>query len=110
MLANETNVVRDDSGPGSTLASPPVNPAFRDALDELVAVARNGHRPESEFFNPPEPWLVSHMRIFQELPQEERERILHESEGIAAEVREATARGQAASRAWPDVAFRLDSG
>ena len=37
---------------GSALAGPPVDPAFAKVLDELVALAQRGHKPDSQFFNP----------------------------------------------------------
>ena len=76
----------------------------------MVAVARQGHRPNSQFFNPPNEWLISHMRIFQDLPKEEQEQILQESSRINQEAQEANAQGKAASRVWSDVVFRLDTG
>ena len=54
---------------GSALAGPPVNPKFKKALDDLVAAAKAGHKPDSQFFNPSSEWLISHMRIFQDLPE-----------------------------------------
>ncbi|MEE9199178.1 MAG: hypothetical protein V3U26_05215, partial [Dehalococcoidia bacterium] len=97
-------------GPSLGLAGPPVDPAFAEALDRLVAVARQGQRPDSQFFNPPNEWLVSHMRIFQDLRQEEQEQILQEARRVGQEAEEANATGGAATRAWPDVVVRLDRG
>jgi hypothetical protein len=94
----------------SMLEGPPLNPAFRQALDELVDVAMRGHRPGSELFNPSDKWLTAHMRIFQDLPQKERAQIMREWEQINQEARQANAQGKAAARAGPDVAFRLETG
>lgn len=104
---------KTDLGPGDTtspLAGPPINPRFAAALSELVAVAQAGHRPESEFFNPPDEWLISRMRIFQDLPADEQARILEEYEQIKREAEQANAEGKAARRAGPEVVFRLDTG
>ena len=106
----DTRSMQDSPIPGSALAGPPINPAFQKALDELVTIALQGHSPGSQFFNPPDEWLISHMRIFQGLPKEEQERILHESRQINQEAEEADAQGKAAARVWPDVVFRLDTG
>ena len=93
-----------------SLAGPLVYPAFETALDDLVAAANQGHLPTSEFFNPSDEWLVSHMRIFQDLPDEERHAVLEEAGRLEREAEIANAGGRAAKRVWPDVAFRLDSG
>ena len=95
---------------GPALAGPPINPTFEKALDELVATAKQGHRPDSRFFNPPDEWLTSHMRIFQDLPEEERQRIAQEATRIGQEAEQANAQGKAAARAGPDAVFRLDTG
>ena len=97
-------------GARSSLAGPPINPNFVKELDELVAEARQGHRRDSVYFNPPDEWLVSHMHIFQDLPQDDKERVLQEAKEIEKEAKEANAAGKAATRAWPDVVVRLDSG
>ena len=96
--------------PNSVLAGPPTNPAFEQALDELVATAKHGHRSDSEFFNPSERWLLSHMRVFQDLPGEEQEKIRQEIQQINQEAKEANAQGKAAARSGPGVVFRLNSG
>ena len=98
------------STPGAFLAGPRINPEFNKALDDLVAVAKQGQSPGSPFFNPSDEWLVGHMRIFQDLPPDERARTLEESKQLAQDAEEAGREGKAASRAWPDVAFRLDTG
>ena len=109
-LAEDTRSRQYRPEPGSALAGPQINPAFAKALDELVTVAKQGHRLEGEFFNPPNEWLISHMRIFQDLTEQEREQIIQESKQIAEEVQEANAAGRATSRVWPDVAIHLDNG
>ncbi|MBI2855914.1 MAG: hypothetical protein HYX93_03605 [Chloroflexi bacterium] len=96
--------------PGSALAGPRINPEFAKALDELVAVSKQGYRRDSDLFNPSDQWLISHMRIFQDLPPEERKRILQEASQITQEAERLNAEGKAASRAWPDAAVRLNSG
>ena len=96
--------------PSSVLAGPTVDPALEKALDDLVRVANKGQRSDSEFFNPPDEWLTRNMRVFQDLPQEEKEQCVREAEGIRREHEEANAAGRAATRVWPDVAFRLDTG
>ena len=92
------------------LAGPPTNPAFAEALGELVAVARQGHRPGSLLCNPPDEWLIQQMRVFQDLPADEQQRIREETEQIHEESRSANAEGKAAYRAGSEVVFRLDTG
>ena len=92
------------------LAGPPINTAFAKELDGLVAVARQGHRPNSPRFNPTEEWLLGRMPIFQDLAEEERARVLQEAERLDQEAAEANAAGKAAKRVWPGVAVRLDNG
>ena len=92
------------------LAAPSVNPDFLKALDELVASARQGQRPDSRFFNPPNEWLYTHMPVLQDMSQEDQGRILAEARQVDQEAGEANAAGRAATRAWPDVVVRLDSG
>lgn len=101
---------RAEVRPESVLAGPPINTAFSRALDDLVAVARQGHRPTSPFFNPSREWLARRMRIFQELPSAEQERLLQEHQRIADGARRENEAGRAAGRAGPDAVFRLDSG
>ena len=92
------------------LAGPPVNPAFAKVLDDLVAVAERGHEPGSTFFNPPDDWLVQHMRVFQELPPAERTEVIEEGERIHQEAEESNAQGKAAYRAGSESVPRLDTG
>jgi hypothetical protein len=97
-------------GSTSALAGPSINPDFAKALDELVAVAGQGHRIDTQFFNPTDDWLIGHMPIFQDLPQEDQERVLEEARLVNEEAERANATGRAASRTWPGVVFRLDNG
>jgi ATP-dependent phosphoenolpyruvate carboxykinase len=94
----------------SVLAAPAVNPEFRKALDDLVSVAGQGHRPDSEFFNPSNLWIMGRIRLLQDLSTQEREQVLRESRELAQAAQEANAAGRAAQRAWPDAAIRLDNG
>ena len=94
----------------SPLAGPPINPEFEKALDELVALARQGHSPSSAYFNPSDQWLVERMRIFQDMPESEQQRILEEAKAIEQEAVELNAVGRAATKAWPDAVVRLDTG
>ncbi len=94
----------------SPLTVPAINRDFAGALDELVAQARQGQRPDSQFFNPPNDWLFSHMPVLQDLPQEDQAHILEEARQLDLEAAEANAAGRAATRAWPGVVVRLDSG
>ena len=95
---------------GSALVGPPIDPAFAKALDQLAATARKGHRRGSQFFNPSNEWLISHMRIFQDLPLSEREQILKEAEQVVGESERLNAKGKAGIRVWPDTVVRLDTG
>ncbi len=97
-------------GSGSTLQGPSVYPPFVHALDELIAVARGGQRPDSELFNPGDDWLVGHMRIFPDLPKGEQRRILRHYEEIRQEADRANAEGKATSRAGPDAVSPTDVG
>lgn len=97
-------------GGRSPLAGPPVNQGFRTALNALVAVARRGQRPDSEFFNPGDKWLLARMPVFQDMPPERQQRALEEYEQISKAAAEAEREGIPSSRAGPDAVFRLDSG
>ncbi len=92
------------------LAAPPINPAFAKALDDLVAIAEQGNKSDSTFFNPPDAWLVEHMRLFRGLPSDERQHAIEERETIGKEAQEANAEGKAAYRSGPEVVAQLDSG
>ena len=96
--------------PPSPLAAPAVNPGFLKALDELVGLAKQGQPAESQFFNPPIEWLYQHMPVLQDMPEEAQQRIFTEASAIDREAEEANAAGRAATRAWPEVVVRLDSG
>jgi hypothetical protein len=95
---------------GSALQGPPIYPPFVKALDELVALAREGQRPDSEFFNPGDDWLVDRMRILPHLPKEEQQRILKEHEEIGRDADRLNAEGKAARRAGADAVSRTDVG
>lgn len=95
------------SGP---LVGPSIVPDFAKAMDELITVANEGHRPDSRLYNPPDKWLVEHMSIFQDLPQDEREDVLREASHLTQSAEKANAEGRAAARVWPDVVMRLDNG
>lgn len=102
--------VRKQQQPSSPLAGPAVIPRFRVALDQMVALGRRGHRPDSQFFNPPNEWLIRKLPIMQDLPAADRRRILAEAKEIERAAQQANAEGKTASRAWPSVVVRLDSG
>jgi hypothetical protein len=94
----------------SPLAGPPINPQFARALDDLVGVARRGQRPDCEVFNPSDRWLIDHMPIFQELPQDRQREILQEVQELQKEAEAVNAQGRAATRVWPEAVVRLDNG
>ena len=94
----------------SPLAVPAVNREFATALDELVGQARQGQPHDSSFFNPPNEWLFSHVPVLQDLPEDEQAKILEEARRLETEGAEANAAGRAATRAWPSIVVRLDSG
>ncbi len=96
--------------PASPLTGPAIVPAFEKELDQLVALAKKGHQPTSRLYNPSNDWLISQMRILQDLPLAEQERLLAEAKAVSQEAEAANAAGKAAARAWPDVAVRLDTG
>ena len=109
-MATRSSDSKKDDKDHSTLEGPPSNPTFKKALEELVTIAKRGHHLDCELFNPSDHWLVGHMRIFQNLCATEQAQILKELEQIVKDGQEANAQGQAAEKAGPDVAFRLDSG
>jgi hypothetical protein len=94
----------------SPLAAPAVNPDFLKELDQLVGLASSGQKSDSQYFNPPNDWLFGHMSVLQDLPEAEQAKILTEAAQLDKEAEEANAAGRAATRAWPEVVFRLDSG
>ena len=106
-----TNVNNPSSQQGiSPLAGPPINPDFEKVLDDLVALAKRGHSPDCEYFNPPDQWLVDRMPIFQDMPEAEQQRILAEAGSIEQEASELNAVGRAATKAWAEAVVRLDTG
>ena len=102
--------LRHQQEPRSPLAGPAIVPAFEKELNELVALAKRGHRSDSRFYNPSNEWLYSQMRVLQDLPVAEREQVLTEARSVDQEAAEANAAGRAAARAWPAAVVRLDSG
>lgn len=96
--------------PQSPLAGPPINPQFAQALDELVSLAHQGQKPGSEVYNPSDQWLIDHMPIFQDLPQQRQEAFVQEVQQLQEEARKINAEGRAATRVWPEVVVRLDNG
>lgn len=109
-MVDEQTEMWGDAGPKSPLTPPAKNPAFARALDELVSLARQGHRPDSDNFNPSDQWLVDNMPVFQEMSEDERARVLAEASAIVKDGEDANAAGRAATKAWPGVAVKLDSG
>ena len=96
--------------PPSPLAGPAIVPVFEKELDRLVSLAKKGHLPSSRLFNPSDDWLVSQLRILQDLPSAEQQRLLTEAKEVGQEAEAANAAGKAAVRAWPGVVVRLDTG
>ena len=94
----------------SPLAPPDTDPQFLIALDELVAVAREGQRQDSDYFNPNEAWLIGQMRVFQDMPPADQAQILEETAQIVEQGAGANAEGKAAQRAGADAVIRLDNG
>ena len=94
----------------SPLAAPAVNPDFLKELDQLVGLASSGQKTDSQYFNPPNDWLFGHISVLQDLPETERDKILAEASQLDKDAEEANAAGRAATRGWPEVVVRLDSG
>lgn len=94
----------------SPLTGPPINPHFLQALDQLVGLAKQGQRPDSENFNPSDEWLTAHMPIFQDLPPAKQQEVLDEVRQLDREAQEANSAGRAATRVWPHAVVRLDNG
>ncbi len=109
-MAEEQTENQSELGAKSPLIPPQINPDFARILDELVTLARQGQRTDCENFNPSNQWLVANMPVFQALPEAERARVLAEAAQVTATAAEANAAGRAATKAWPGVAVRLDSG
>ena len=95
--------------PPPPLTGPTIVPEFEQQLDRLVALAKKGHRPGSPLDNPSDDWLVSRMRVLQDLPVDQQDQLLAEAQEISQEAAAANAQGKAAVRAWPDVVVRLDT-
>lgn len=93
----------------SFLDGPAVYEPFAQALGEMVEVAAEGQSQSSEYFNPTDEWLVDHMRVFEDLPPDERAQVLEEFAELTKEAEAANAEGKAARQVGPSVAFRLDS-
>ena len=75
----------------SLLDGPAINPAFAAALDALVGVARQGHKPASKYFNPPDQWLIDQMPVIQDMPRQDQERLLEEARVLGQETEAANA-------------------
>ena len=109
-MADEQTANQGDVSHKSPLTPPKANPAFARALDELVSLARQGHKSSSENFNPSDEWLVNNMPVFQGMSGEDQAKVLAEASAIEKESEEANSAGRAATKAWPGVAVKLDSG
>lgn len=92
------------------LIGPAVNQRFNKSLDALVATARLGQHPDSEFFNPSDEWLVDKMKIFQRLPSGCKNELLKESSRIQSEIANAEKINKASTRAGPEIVVELDRG
>lgn len=101
---------QQDEGPSIALPGPAINPAFNRQLDRLVALGRQGQSVDSPLFNPSEQWLIDNIRVFQDLPAEEREGLMKEVAEVVREGEEANAQGKAAAKVWPETVLRLDNG
>ena len=101
---------QQDEGPSIALPGPVINPAFANQLDRLVALGKRGQSADSPLFNPPEEWLIDNIRVFQDLPAEERERLMKEVAEVVQEGEAANAQGKAAAKVWPETVLRLDNG
>jgi hypothetical protein len=66
-VSDENTGSQRQQKPRSSLAGPPINSDFVRALDELVALARQGQKSGSEVYNPSNQWLINHMPVFQNL-------------------------------------------
>jgi len=94
----------------SPLAGPAIVPEFEKELNKLVALAKKGHRLDSRFYNPSNEWLISQMPILQDLPMAQQQQVLQDAKEVEREAAEANSAGRAATRAWPGVVVRLDTG
>ncbi len=109
-MSDEQTGKRGGTGISSPLIPPTMNTEFARALEELLTLARQGHRPNSEKFNPSDQWLVANMPVFQDMSDGDRRKVLEAASAIVKEGEEANSAGRAATKAWPGVAVRLDSG
>ena len=109
-MADEQTENQSGQGVASPLQPPRSNPDFARALDELVALARQGQQPDCEYFNPSNEWLVKNMPIFQDMSADDQARVLAEASQVTKVAEEANSAGRAATKAWPGVAVRLNSG
>ena len=109
MTSPTANTVDRPNGK-SPLSGPEIVPDFEAALTRLCAIARRGQRVDSPLYNPSEEWIVERMRIFQDLPEQERAELLAEAQALETEAAEANAAGRASSKVWPETVFRLDNG
>ena len=66
----------------SALNGPITNQKFSTSLDELVAIAKKGHPKDSEFFNPSDQWILDQVRVFQNLPEADRNTFLEQAEEL----------------------------
>jgi hypothetical protein len=95
---------------GSSLDGPQVYEPFERALDEMVALARQGQRRDSEFFNPNDEWIASRIRVFSKQPAAVQQRLLSEFASVHQEGERANAEGKAARRAGPEAVVATDAG
>ena len=73
---------KQDEGLSVALPGPVINPAFAQHLDRLVALAKQGQSTGSPLFNPSEQWLIDNIRVFQDLPADERDGLMREWDRI----------------------------
>jgi hypothetical protein len=109
-VSDEENKPQDQPTAGSHLNGPAVIPEFSRALEELVSLARQGQRTDSDLYNPSETWLVGNMPVLQDMPEEQQEEIYREVQDLRQSAEEANAAGRAATRVWPEAVVRLDNG
>ena len=109
-MAQQSTGRQSTSQSVSHLTGPTADPGFAAALDEMVSTARQGHQPNSQYFNPDTQWLIDRMPVFQDMPKADQDRILAEAGALSEEATAANAEGRAASRVWPNAVVRLDNG
>ena len=109
-MSDEENKPQDRPTVASHLNGPSVIPEFSRALEELVSLARQGQRTDSDLYNPSETWLVGNMPVLQDMPEEQQEEIYREVQDLRQSAEEANAAGRAATRVWPEAVVRLDNG